>query len=116
MMITCDEIVEKLCYLAANSRSKHDVLLASANLHKQQRAKIERLQGELQDQEYQLSLQAMEQDRDQLREDLMEAEIVIESALTLLTPRYDGAISAESARQILFEWGEPQETGKEILT
>ena len=47
--------------------------------------------------------------------ELEEAEIVIESALTLLTPRPDGTISVESARQILFDWGEPQDEGKERL-
>lgn len=45
-------------------------------------------------------------------EDLEDAEIAIESACTLLTPRPDGTISAESARQILFDYGEPHEAGK----
>lgn len=43
---------------------------------------------------------------------LEDAEISIESACTLLTPRPDGTISAESARQILFDYGEPHEAMK----
>lgn len=45
--MNADEIVEKLCYLAANSRSKHDVLIAAVNLIRSQRAGIADLKQQL---------------------------------------------------------------------
>lgn len=76
------------------------ILRTSANLHEQQQTRIAELEAQL---------AASQRETQAAVEDLENAEIAIESACTLLTPRPDVTISAESARQILFDYGEPRE-------